>query len=182
MRADRGLEKGTGHAVSWQASPSPLTMAPSQADICCSYRYKLLSTARGAEAQRPHSDRSQMQHPGIPRKESWEGWVPELGSPGHTERLSMRGSQTMGSGWTKVDRNLGSRHFGLRPRGLHLSSEGLGGLSPAWLFMPGSLFRDPLQQQQKNIPLTHQSSLKDKASCLSPSHHSLCDLGPQSHH
>lgn len=141
------------------------TMAPSQADICCSYRHKLLSIARGVEAQRPRSDRSQMQHPGIPGKERWEGWAPKLGSPGHTiERQGMRESQTTGSGWTKVDRNLGSRHFDLRPRGLHLSGEGLGGLSPACLFTPGSLFRDPLQQHQRNIPLTRQSPLKDKAS------------------
>ena len=76
----------------------------------------------------------------------------------------MQGSQTTGSGWTKVDRNLGSRHFDLRARGLHLSGEGLGGLSLACLFLPGSLFRDPLQQQQRNIPLTRQRPLKDKAS------------------
>ena len=84
MRAGRGLEKGTRHAVSRQASPSPPRWLHPRVDICCSYRHKLLSTARGAEAQRPHSDRSQMQHPGIPGKERWEGWAPELGSPGHT--------------------------------------------------------------------------------------------------
>lgn len=79
-----------------------------------------------------------MQHPGIPEKERWVGWAPEPGSPGHTtDRLGMRESRTTGSGWTKVGRNLGSRHFYLRPQGLQLSNEGLGGLPPACLFMPG---------------------------------------------
>lgn len=106
-----------------------------------------------------------MQHPGIPGKERWEGWAPEPGSPGHTiNRLGMRESQTTGSGWTKMDRNLGSRHFDLKPQGLQPNNEGLGGLPPACLFMPGFLFRDPLQQQQRNMPLTRQSPLKDKAS------------------
>ena len=80
--ADRGLETGTGHGVSWQASPSPLMMASSQAHICHSCRHTVLSTAQGTEARRPHSDRSQMQPPGIPGKERWEGVRPsELGSP-----------------------------------------------------------------------------------------------------
>ena len=92
--------------MSWQASPSPLTMAPSQAHICCNYRHKFLSTARGVEAQRPRSDRSQMQHPGIPGKERWRGGPPSQGlqvipSTGWVcERV--RPQAQVGQRWTEI--------------------------------------------------------------------------------
>lgn len=62
----------------------------------------------------------------------------------------------------RVSQKFGLKVFGSqRPQGLYLKGEGLRGLSLACQFLPGSLFRSPLQSPQRNLPLILQ--MKEKA-------------------
>lgn len=66
----RGLERGAGHRVDWQAAPRP-TSWPHPRPASAAAADTLLRPAQGVEARRPRSDRSQMQCPGIPGRERW---------------------------------------------------------------------------------------------------------------
>lgn len=107
--AGRGLERGVRHEVSWQASPPHLNVASSQAHICHSCRHMFLRTAPGVEAQRPRSDRSQMQCPGTAERERWTEVGPRSwGLQFRPSRGLVCGElRPQGSGWARVSQKFG---------------------------------------------------------------------------